>query len=217
MHHVDSAMTATSPGPVTAPDDASLVVSARGGDHGAFRTLVERHQRKIFRLALSMMRDPDAARDATQDAFVRAFEHLADFKGTGFYTWLYRIAMNLCIDRARHRKRFVDEELDETLPPEAMSPAGVGFDPARALADREIRERILAALDELSPPHRAVLVLREVEGMAYQEIADTMGSSLGTVMSRLFHARKRMQEMLRPLVEPNVNSIDNAAVKKERP
>jgi RNA polymerase sigma-70 factor (ECF subfamily) len=188
-------------------DDQTLVEEARRGSHASFRVLVERYQRRVYAMALSMLRDPDDARDVVQDAFVKAYRGLDGFQGeAGFYTWLYRIAMNLCIDRVRRSRRGPQVEFDETVAPEeegdaGISPQRLGFDPARALADGEIRERVSAALEKLSPTHRAVLLLREVDGMAYKEIADSMGCSIGTVMSRLFHARKRMQEMLRPLVD----------------
>jgi RNA polymerase sigma-70 factor, ECF subfamily len=190
-----------------AADDRQLVEEARKGGHAAFRQLVERYQHKVYAMALGMMRDPEQARDAVQDAFVKAYEHLGDFQGdSSFYTWLYRIAMNLCIDRARRVKRFAHVEFDDALTHEdddafAVSPHRLGFDPARALQDKEIRGRVGAALEQLSPTHRSVLVLREVDGLAYKEIAEVMNCSIGTVMSRLFHARKRMQEMLRNLVE----------------
>lgn len=189
------------------PDDRRLVEEARQGRHAAFRTLVERYQQKVYSMALSMMRDPDQARDVVQDAFVKAYEHLGDFQGdSAFYTWLYRIAMNICIDRMRRTRRFAQVEFDEKLGHEdddafAVAPHRLGFDPARALQDREIRERVMAALGELSANHRTVLVLREVEGLAYKDIAEVMSCSIGTVMSRLFHARKRMQQMLRNLVD----------------
>src|SRR5205814_8805303 len=117
-----------------------------------------------------------------------------------------RIAMNLCIDRVRQAKRSAKVEFDEGVErveegASGISPDRLGFDPAQALRDREIRERVTAALGKLSPTHRTVLVLREVEGLAYKEIAEVMQCSEGTVMSRLFHARKNMQEMLRPLVQ----------------
>ena len=188
-------------------DDRQLVEDARRGGHAAFRRLVERYQPKVYAMALGMMRDPEQARDAVQDAFVKAYEHLGDFQGdSSFYTWLYRIAMNLCIDRTRRTKRFAQVEFDDALGHEdddafAVSPHRLGFDPARALQDKEIRDRVMAALEKLSPTHRSVLLLREVEGLAYKEIAEVMNCSIGTVMSRLFHARKRMQEMLRNLVE----------------
>jgi RNA polymerase sigma-70 factor (ECF subfamily) len=188
------------------PDDHELVEQARRGSQPAFRALVERHQRKVFAMALAMLKDADAARDVVQDAFIKVHQHLGDFHGqSGFYTWLYRIAMNLCIDRTRRSKRFAHVEFDDTQVHEGaefeVAPHRLGFDPAQALTDKEIRERVLAALEELSPNHRAVIVMREVEGLSYKEIADAMGCSQGTVMSRLFHARRRMQELLKPLTE----------------
>ena len=188
-------------------DDRQLVDEARKGSQAAFRALVERHQRKVYGMAFAMLRDSDAARDVVQDAFIKVHRHLADFEGTsGFYTWLYRIALNLCIDRTRRQKRFAHVDFDDALAHEDedgfdVSPHRLGFDPAQALRDREIRERVMAALDQLSPIHRAVIVMREVDGLSYKEIADAMKCSQGTIMSRLFHARKRMQEILRPLVE----------------
>src|SRR5262249_2501520 len=129
-------------------DDRQLVEDARRGDQAAFRALVERHQRKVYAMALSMLRDADAARDVVQDAFIKAYQHLPDFQGqSGFYPWLYRIAMNLCIDRARRDKRFARIEFDEgaaadDAPPSEVAPHRLGFDPAQALRDREIRERV---------------------------------------------------------------------------
>ena len=193
-------------------DDPQLVEQAKGGSEPAFRTLVERYQRKIYAMALGMVRDPDEARDVVQDAFFKAFKNLSSFQGqSAFYTWLYRIALNLCIDRARSGKRAPKVEFDEAIDREEMgssgiSPSRLGFDPERALDNREIREQVQAAIVQLSPTHRAVLLLREVDGLAYKDIAEVMQCSEGTVMSRLFHARKRMQEMLRPLVEGEAHS-----------
>ena len=193
--------------PTKEPDDLQLVDEARKGSELAFRRLVEKYQRRIYAMALGMVKDPDEARDVVQDAFMKAWRHLGTFEGqSAFYTWLYRIAMNLCIDRARKNSRVGKVEFDEVVDRDeegdsGISPRRVGFDPARALADREIRERLNEALARLSATHRAVLLLREVDGLAYKEIADVMQCSEGTVMSRLFHARKRMQEMLRPIVD----------------
>ncbi len=156
-------------------------------------------------MALGMLRERGAAEDLTQEVFLKAYRHLGNFQGaSSFYTWLYRITTNLCIDQLRKSRRFVEVELeDQAFEGSAeMVAQPLGFDPARAFADREIRERVLRALDMLSPNHRAAILLREAEGLSYEEIAETMGCSLGTVMSRLFHARKRMQAELSVLVEP---------------
>ncbi|MDB4965469.1 MAG: polymerase, sigma-24 subunit, subfamily [Myxococcales bacterium] len=183
------------------PDDKQLVEGARRGDAAAFRQLVTRHQRRAYAVALGMVHDPDDARDVCQEAFLKVHKNIGTFEGDAqFFTWLYRIVANLCIDHLR-KKRGHQVEFDEALahddPDEGgIAPHRTGFDPARALSDKELRKEILAALDKLSPAHRTVLVMREVEGLSYQEMADTMKCSIGTIMSRLFHARKKMQQML---------------------
>ncbi|MSP62966.1 MAG: sigma-70 family RNA polymerase sigma factor [Myxococcales bacterium] len=200
-------MTAPVDPPSRSVGDHQLVEEARAGSQAAFRGLVERYQRKIYGMAFAMLRDSDQAKDVVQDAFIKVYQHLGDFQGaSGFYTWLYRIAMNLCIDRTRRAKRIAQVEFEDDAAHDdggasEVSPHRLGFDPARALDDQEIRGQVLAALDQLSPKHRAVIILREVEGLSYKEIADAMECSQGTVMSRLFHARKKMQEMLRSFVE----------------
>jgi RNA polymerase sigma-70 factor (ECF subfamily) len=184
------------------PDDRQLVDAAKRGDVGAFRQLVTRHQRRAYAVALGMVHDPDDARDVCQEAFLKVHKNLATFEGEAqFFTWLYRIVMNLCIDHLR-KKRGQQVEFDETQGAQSeadeagIAPVRTGFDPARALADKELRAQILRALEKLSPAHRAVLVMREVDGLSYQEMADTMECSIGTIMSRLFHARKKMQTLL---------------------
>jgi RNA polymerase sigma-70 factor (ECF subfamily) len=183
------------------PDEKQLVEDARRGDANAFRELVIRNQRKAYAVALGILHDPDDARDICQEAFLKAHKSLAGFEGGAqFFTWLYRIVTNLCIDHLR-KKRGQQLEFDDTQahaePDEGgIAPLRTGFDPARALADKELRQRIETALGQLSAVHRAVLVMREVEGLSYQEMADALGCSIGTIMSRLFHARKKMQTML---------------------
>jgi len=183
------------------PDDKQLVEGARRGEAAAFRQLVTRHQRRAYAVALGMVHDPDDARDVCQEAFLKVHKNIATFEGDAqFFTWLYRIVVNLSIDHLR-KKRGHQVEFDEAQahddPDEGgIAPHRTGFDPARALADKELRKQILTALDKLSPAHRTVLVMREVEGLSYQEMADTMKCSIGTIMSRLFHARKKMQQML---------------------
>jgi RNA polymerase sigma-70 factor (ECF subfamily) len=178
--------------------DLQLVERARGGDAVAFRALVERHQRKAFAVALGLLRHREDAMDVCQDAFLRAHRGLASFDGNAqFFTWLYRIIYNLCIDQLR-RRRFEQVSIDDAdARGELEAPTTSEDDPVRRVNREELRARLDAALQELSPAHRAVLVLREVQGLSYKEIADVVGCQIGTVMSRLFHARKNLEKALR--------------------
>ena len=185
---------------------------ARAGDHDAFRILVERYQGRAFRLALRILRSEEAARDAVQEAFVKAYTGLARFEErSSFFTWLYRLVTNQCIDmrRREHAERRVDwreaeAPLDEAalrLAPEAEG--ALPELPADAFARKELRERLDAAIGELPEAARATLLLREVDGLSYAEIAEAQGIPRGTVMSRLHYARRRLQLALREAgVEP---------------
>lgn len=191
-----------------AVDDGDLVAAAKRGDREAFRTLFERYHRRAYALAFGVVRHQDDALDVVQDAFIKAHKYLDKFEGnSSFYTWLYRIVMNLAIDHIRKHRKVKPVELDEQRLEDGgddgggLLPALLGGNPGRALMDKEIRARIDAALDQLSENHRAVLVMRELEGLSYEEMAQTMGCSKGTIMSRLFHARKNMQKQLVDLAE----------------
>jgi RNA polymerase sigma-70 factor, ECF subfamily len=187
-----------------AAEDRELILLAQKGDHAAFRRLVERHQRRAFSVALGLLRDENDARELVQEAFLRVYRGLGAFQGgSTFYTWLYRIITNLAIDAMRApswRRR--DVELHENHTPD--DDAGHlplvsridGSDPLDVIRRRELAARIQAALDELPPYHRGVILMREVEGMSYEEMAQATGVSAGTVMSRLFHARKKLQRAL---------------------
>jgi RNA polymerase sigma-70 factor, ECF subfamily len=203
-----------------AVDDLQLVLAARKGDRDAFRTLFERYHRRAYALALGVLRHPDDALDVVQDAFVKAHKYLDKFEGnSSFYTWLYRIVMNLAIDHLRKHRRvkpveFDEARLDEDRSDEGLLPRILGGNPGRALLDKEIRRRIDAALDELSENHRAVLVMRELEGLSYEEMAQAMGCSKGTIMSRLFHARRNMQKRLLDLLDnPSRELIEELGLK----
>ena len=199
-------------------DDRDLVEAAKRGDREAFRTLFERYHRRAYALAFGVLRHQDDALDVVQDAFIKAHKYLDKFEGnSSFYTWLYRIVMNLAIDHLRKHRRVrpveLDEQkLDEGSADDGLLPQLLGGNPGRALMDKEIRQRIDQALGELSDNHRAVLIMRELEGLSYEEMAQTMGCSKGTIMSRLFHARKNMQKRLVDLVEvkPAANDEDEA-------
>ena len=204
-----------------ASHDHDLVRAARGGDREAFRTLFERYHRRAYTLAYGMLRNQDDALDVVQDAFIKAHEHLDKFEGaSSFYTWLYRIVMNLAIDLLRKHRRVSPVELDvlDAGADDALLPKLLGGNPGRALLDKEIRARIAAALAVLSDNHRTVLVLRELEGLSYEEMARAMNCSKGTIMSRLFHARRNMQKRLvdlrdRPLAAADdSNEIDDDEV-----
>ncbi len=189
--------------------DAVLVDAAKLGDTAAFSKLVVAHQGRLFSVAFGMLRDRDDAMDVVQDAFIKAHRKLAEFEGNAaFSTWLYRIAVNLCIDKkraeARRRKTDLDDAAainldDDTLYAEAQyAPRMAGANPLRNAGDKELGAQIGKAMAELSDDHKSIVLLREVEGMSYEEIAATLGVPKGTVMSRLFHARKNLQRLLRP-------------------
>ena len=185
-----------------AGDDRRLVRAAQKGDQGAFRQLVERYQRRVYQLALGMMKDADEAMDISQETFVRVHRYLPSFKGdSSFFTWTYRIAMNLCLDAQRRRNRGerIDvSEGDEAEIEAAMDPPSAALaGPQRAALNSELKDKIEEALAGLSENHRAILLLREVEGLSYDELAKVLGIRKGTVMSRLFHARLKMQKKLR--------------------
>ena len=187
-----------------ADDDFSLVRRAQAGDQQAFATLVERYQRKAFSVALGLLKDREEAMDIAQEAFVKVYKYLDHFKGdSSFYTWLYRITVNICIDRRRRlgSNPRGQVEFDEAVKRESEGEVGVlgtrlGSNPQKAALRGELMQKIEEALQQIPENHRAILLLREVEGMSYEDLAATLKIPKGTVMSRLFHARKKMQALL---------------------
>lgn len=182
--------------------DADAVARARNGDHEAFRVLVERYQGRAYGLAARILGDPDQARDAVQDGFLKAYGSLDRFEGrSGFYTWFYRLIFNLCIDMKRRDRSGRHVEWDDEVARDVAS--GGGADPARDLPEPavelergEIRDALSEAIESLPEEAKRTLLLREVDGLSYTEIARSLGIPKGTVMSRLHHARKRVREML---------------------
>jgi RNA polymerase sigma-70 factor (ECF subfamily) len=196
-------------GAIAEPDceemsDEEAIRRVLAGNRDAFEVLVKRYQGRAFRLARRVLRNEESARDAVQDAFLKAYSALSGFRGrSSFYTWLYRLVMNQCLDARRRDRsdRHVEWEdeasgeisADALLPPEV---AGVRFAPAASVMRRELRERIAEAVGRLPEGPRETLLLREVEGLSYAEIAEIQRIPKGTVMSRLHYARKQLQSHL---------------------
>ena len=191
-----------------AQEDRALVERVQAGDKEAFRTLVERHQRRAFSIAMSLVRDENDARELVQDAFLRVYKNIGSFQGqSSFFTWLYRIITNLSIDLIRKPGRQV-AELDENRVGTTDSETSDvskdfpflsridGADPADVVRRGEIASRLREALAALPDYHRGVILMREIEGLSYEEMAQAMGVSKGTIMSRLFHARQKLQKAL---------------------
>lgn len=191
---------------MTAEDDAALIERCRKGDIAAFEPLVEKYRQRVWRLAYNVLRDREEAWDVAQEAFIRAYQALPSFRGqSAFYTWLFRIVMNVASDRARSRaargrafgtERVPEEDWDRVM---VDKPAGdQAPDEAAALA--QDRERIMKALATLSEQHRDIIMLSDIEGLSYKEIADVLEIPMGTVMSRLHNARRRLRTALGPLL-----------------
>jgi len=191
-------------------DDKVLAARCREGDRDAFRTLVQKYERRIYGIVVGMIRDREEAWDLTQEVFVKVYRHLGSFEGnSSLYTWMYRITVNLSIDYIRKRKgvglEYDDARRHDKGPVGLDAPVGKPADtPPQRLLREELVGKVNQALERLSPKHKQIVILRELEGLSYQEIADVLGISIGTVMSRLFHARRNMQRILEKYLERGV-------------
>ena len=184
-------------------DDKSLVWAAQRGDMAAFEELVARHRDRIYARAYSMMRNEEEAVDLSQEAWVKGWQRLRQFQGeSSFGTWMTRVVINLCLDQLRKQKRQRTESIEamseESGGVERQMPV-VTVNPTAGLERGELRQRIDRAMGQLSYEHRTVLVLHEFEDMEYKEIAKAMACSIGTVMSRLFYARRKLAVLLADL------------------
>jgi RNA polymerase sigma-70 factor (ECF subfamily) len=183
------------------PEERELIERARGGDRDAFGEIVRMYQKRVFRLARRMSRSDDDAWDITQDAFIRAMDAMERFDPQyRFFTWMYRIVVNLAINRTEKRKRRGEVQFIEEYD---GGGAQVVEDQAleRAAAE-ELADAVRSAVGRLSPPLRAVFVLRVDQGLSYGEIAETLDIAMGTVMSRLSRARKAVRESVSGLLGP---------------
>ncbi len=182
-------------------EDREAVRRVQAGETEAFEVLVEKYKRKTFRLAFQVLRDQEEALDVAQEAFVKAFRSLPKFKGdSAFYTWLFRITMNLALDRKRQRATRAKSMGADDIPPEEWERTATSTDrdPEDEAVSRQRRERIGQALGTLSENHRSIIILSDIEGLSYREIAEVLDVPMGTVMSRLHNARKRLREALGP-------------------
>lgn len=188
-------------------EDALLVARSRGGDLDAFDALVRRYQDRIYNLIYRMVGDEDLARDAVQDVFVKAFRSLAGFRGeSGFYTWVYRIALNTAASerrkRAGPRGRVVSLDAvrrNAEGGTGGFEPEASVVDPSSAASSREVDRLVQAAIDELEEDFRVIVVLRDIEGLDYDRIGEILGLPRGTVKSRLHRARQALRARLQPV------------------
>ncbi len=184
-------------------DDVQLVGWAKSGDADAFEQLVHRHRDKIYARAMIMMRNEEEAMDLSQEAWVKGWQRLHQFQGdSSFATWMTRIVINVCLDELRKKKRMraesIEEMDEESGGVERQMPVQL-INPTEGLEHTELRKRIDEALAKLSDAHRTVLMLHEFEGLEYKDVAKRVGISIGTVMSRLFYARRRLATLLQGL------------------
>jgi len=180
--------------------DQDLVSMAKAGNHSAFEQLIHDNEKRIYNLILRMVGDPEDALDLSQETFLNAWKGLSSFHGDStFSTWLYRLASNVCLDFLRRKKRRQDTlgaplSLDDEETP--SPPADTALKPDEYLEHKERARALYRALAELPENHREILMLRELSGLSYQEISDTLQLDLGTVKSRLTRARTALKKVL---------------------
>lgn len=189
--------------PALRKDDA-LIAAFKEGDHSAFQELVLKYEQRVYNHCLRMVNDEVESYDLTQEVFLKVFRKIKNYEHTyAFYTWLYRITVNCCIDYMRRKRRHIqgvslsggqsddaaDAGREQDIPDDT-------FVPDTALLNQELDEVLRAAIGQLSEKLRSIIILKEVEGFSYEEIADVLGCSRGTVKSRLFRARERLKELL---------------------
>ncbi|MGB9603254.1 MAG: sigma-70 family RNA polymerase sigma factor [Limisphaerales bacterium] len=180
--------------------DDVLVKAAKKGDTAAFEELVSRHRDKVYARLLTIVKNEDVAIDLAQEVWIKTWQRLKQFQGDStFATWITRIAINIGLDYLRKQKRRKIESIEEQIEESGGIERQMSIEtvnPTQGLEREELRARIDRAMKQLSDEHRTVLVLHEFEGLEYKEIAKLMKCSVGTVMSRLFYARKRLAHLL---------------------
>jgi RNA polymerase sigma-70 factor (ECF subfamily) len=192
--------------PQDAPNDWDLVRRSQAGDSSAFNELVTGYWNRVFTSIYGIVQNEQDALDLAQEAFFNAWHSIHQFKGqSSFFTWLYRIAINETIKALRrkriHKEADFNDRIESHVDPGSRTTPWAAPLPAKKVEQDEIRKRVNEALAKLSPEHRTVVVMKELEGLQYNEIAEILDCSIGTVMSRLFYARKKLQNFLRDVHE----------------
>lgn len=191
-------------------EDLSLVAACRAGDNEAFGELVRRYQDRLYPTALRLTGSNEDALDLLQEAFLRAYRKLGRFRGdSSFYTWLYRLTVNLALS-ARRRRPLHGQTYGSSVNLDLTADPTLG-DPALPLERAERERQVQQALNDLAPDHRAVLVMKDLDGMRYEEIAETLGVPIGTIRSRLHRARSELRDRLQGLIaaEPARHRVDS--------
>ncbi len=185
---------------MTREEEAKIIRAVVDGNTNAFEDLVLEYQKQVYHIALKMTGNEEDAFDLSQEAFLKAFRSLSTFRGeAGFGSWLYRMTANLCIDFLRKKKRqggqiiSLDAEEEDRRPTELPD---LRYEPQNALEKKEVQEKVRAGLERLPHEQKLILVLRDVEGLSYQEISDALKIELGTVKSRIYRARAHLARLL---------------------
>ena len=194
-------------------EETEMISRCQQGDQEALKEIFDKYHKKVYRIAYGVVRQREEALDIVQAVFIKLFRSIKNFKGRShFYTYLYRMVMNTAIDHARKTGKQTISSLDQEGSFQPSDDLEKG--PERILLQKELEERVKLAMDKLPAEQRAALIFRDVEGLSYQEMAEAMGCSIGTVMSRLHYGRKRIQELLKDYVEMHSQSRVTSTVSK---
>ena len=194
-------------------EETEMISRCQQGDQEALKEIFDKYHKKVYRIAYGVVRQREEALDIVQEVFIKLFHSIKNFKGRShFYTYLYRMVMNTAIDHARKTGKQTISSLDQEGSFQPSDDLEKG--PERILLQKELEERVKLAMDKLPAEQRAALIFRDVEGLSYKEMAEAMGCSIGTVMSRLHYGRKRIQELLEDYVEMHSQSRVTSTVSK---
>ena len=196
-------------------EETEMISRCQQGDQEALKEIFDKYHKKVYRIAYGVVRQREEALDIVQEVFIKLFRSIKNFKGrSNFYTYLYRMVMNTSIDHTRKTGKHFISSLDDEGSFEPSDEVEKG--PERILLQKELEERVKWAMEKLPAEQKAALIFRDVEGLSYQEMAEAMGCSIGTVMSRLHYGRKRIQELLKDYVGLRNQSRGASTVLKGR-